>query len=72
MHYEYKILSMASELDDSYEELSAVLNKYGKKGWELVFILPRNSLGNTQYNLLGIKHSHFLVFKKILVQEAQK
>jgi hypothetical protein len=62
--YEYMTVDVSGTDFSEHANITAILNKHGKNGWELVSSIAQPHLGSTKYNLLGISQKNIFIFKK--------
>ena len=64
MSFEYMAISInAKDIEDT-SNITNILNKHGKSGWELASVITQPCLGSTQYSLIGITQKNILILKK--------
>jgi len=71
MNFEYMTIAINGKDIDNTDNLSSILNRHGKKGWELASAITQPCLGSTQYSLIGITQKTILIFKKHMEQNEE-
>lgn len=64
MQFEYKTLTLDHKQVEDTAGLTKELNRQGTQGWELATTLQHNSLGPTNYSLVGVVKKTTLLFKR--------